>query len=399
MGIKLSYSSIETYKNCPLQYKLSRIDKIEPEGTTIEAFMGTLVHETLEKLYTDLINGKLDPLKELEDFYTAEWKTRWDPDKVKIVKQDYTAENYFDVGKNCIISYYKKFYPFNQALPLWVEKDFTIDLGEGVEITGVIDRVDKAGNGKYEIHDYKTTGTLPDKDWCEENEQLAIYQIALQEQFDDVKEVRLIWHYLRFDTEREVLRTPEQLNMLKENLRTIAFEILNQKEFEAKKSVLCNWCQYWKYCPLKKHTLKLEEFGPEEITAEEGFQLATRYGELHEKIRELEDELDAVKKKLLEYARANNYLAVVGRDCEVKIREYDNIELPAKESPEYTMLKEAIFAAGLAEELLEIDRFNLSQKLKSENLPPSLLQTINQLCGFSKYAKFYCSTKKKEYTL
>ncbi|MCX8174022.1 MAG: PD-(D/E)XK nuclease family protein [Thermoplasmata archaeon] len=399
MGIKLSYSSIESYKTCPLQYKLSKIDKIEPEGTTIEAFMGTLVHETLEKLYTDLINGKLDTLRELEEFYTNEWRLRWNPEKVKIVKRNYTPENYFDVGKNCISGYYRKFYPFNQALPLWVEKDFTIDLGEGIEITGVIDRVDRAEKGKYEIHDYKTTGTLPDKDWCEENEQLGIYQLALQEQFDDVEEVRLIWHYLRFDTEREVKRSPEQLNMLKEKLRTTALEILNQKEFEPKKSVLCDWCQYWKHCPLKKHALKLEDFGPEEISEEEGFQLATRYGELHEKIRELEEELEAVKKKLLEYARANKYLAVVGRDCEIKIREYDNVELPEKNSPEYLAIKNEIMAAGLTDELMEIDRFKLSSRVKNAQLPASLMSAVKQFCGISKYSKFYFSQKKKEYTL
>lgn len=399
MGIKLSYTSIETYKNCPLQYKLSKIDRIEPEGTTIEAFMGSLVHEALEKLYTDLVNGKLDSLDELERFYAKEWMLRWDPEKIKIVKEDYTQENYFEVGKKCIIAYYKKFYPFDQALPIWIEKDFTIDLGDGIEITGVIDRVDKAGNGKYEIHDYKTTSSLPDKEWCEKNEQLGIYQIAIQEQFDDVKEVRLIWHYLRFDTEREVQRSPEELNMLKESLRTIAFEIRNQTEFEPKKSVLCNWCQYWRYCPLKKHALKLEDFGPEEVTAEEGFRLATRYGEVHEEKQKLEEELEVIKKKLLEYARANNYMVVVGRDCEIKIKEYENIELPKKESPEYTILKNAIFDAGLAEELLEIDRFKLSQKVKNSQIPASLLKTINQFCSLSKNPKFYFSPKKKDYTL
>ncbi|MEM3444721.1 MAG: PD-(D/E)XK nuclease family protein [Thermoplasmata archaeon] len=399
MGIKLSYSSIETYRNCPLQYKLSRIDRIEPEGITIEAFMGTLVHEALEKLYTDLINGKIPALQELLDFYEKEWRLRWEPEKIKIVRQEYRPENYFEVGRRCISSYYKKYYPFNQALPIWVEKDFTIELEEGIEITGVIDRVDKAGEGKYEIHDYKTTGSLPDKNWCEKNEQLAIYQIALQEEFDDVKEVRLIWHYLRFDTEREVQRSPEQLSMLKEKLKAVALEILNQKEFEPNKSSLCDWCQYWRYCPLKKHALKLEEYGPEEITEEQGYQLATRYGELHEQVKELEEEMECVKKKLVEYAKANNYLALVGRDCEIKIREYENIELPGKDSPEYNIIKEAIFNSGLAGELLEIDRFKLSQKVRSAQIPQQLLSTINQFCSFSRVSRVYCTPRKKEYTL
>src|SRR3989338_5221143 len=49
-----SNSRVSTYETCPYQYKLHYIDKIIPEvPQTIEAFMGDLVHQTLEKLYTD----------------------------------------------------------------------------------------------------------------------------------------------------------------------------------------------------------------------------------------------------------------------------------------------------------------------------------------------------------
>jgi putative RecB family exonuclease len=49
-----SHSKISTYETCPYQYKLHYVDKIEPEiSTIIEAFMGDLVHQTLEKLYKD----------------------------------------------------------------------------------------------------------------------------------------------------------------------------------------------------------------------------------------------------------------------------------------------------------------------------------------------------------
>jgi putative RecB family exonuclease len=46
----LSASSISTWKQCPLRYKLSRIDKI-PEGTSEALLMGSFVHEVLEHLY------------------------------------------------------------------------------------------------------------------------------------------------------------------------------------------------------------------------------------------------------------------------------------------------------------------------------------------------------------
>ena len=52
-----SHSKLATYENCPQQYKLKYIDRIElPEaGEGIEAFLGSRVHETLEKLHKELI--------------------------------------------------------------------------------------------------------------------------------------------------------------------------------------------------------------------------------------------------------------------------------------------------------------------------------------------------------
>jgi len=47
-----SHSRISTFENCPYQYKLKYIDRKKPEiSTTIEAFMGSMVHEALEDLY------------------------------------------------------------------------------------------------------------------------------------------------------------------------------------------------------------------------------------------------------------------------------------------------------------------------------------------------------------
>ena len=48
-----SHSRISTFETCPLKFKLRYLDKIEPLRGNIEAFMGSRVHDTLEKLYRD----------------------------------------------------------------------------------------------------------------------------------------------------------------------------------------------------------------------------------------------------------------------------------------------------------------------------------------------------------
>lgn len=50
-----SNSKLATYENCPQQYKLKYIEPVKlPEGGEwIEAFLGSRVHKTLEKLHKD----------------------------------------------------------------------------------------------------------------------------------------------------------------------------------------------------------------------------------------------------------------------------------------------------------------------------------------------------------
>ncbi|MAG20116.1 hypothetical protein CL618_01655 [archaeon] len=55
-----SHSRLGTFQQCKYKYKLNYIDRIKTDLESIEAFMGKLVHETLEKLYKDLKFQKLN---------------------------------------------------------------------------------------------------------------------------------------------------------------------------------------------------------------------------------------------------------------------------------------------------------------------------------------------------
>ncbi|MEM3402566.1 MAG: PD-(D/E)XK nuclease family protein, partial [Candidatus Hadarchaeales archaeon] len=62
-----SHSRLTTFENCPMAYKLKYIVRLELEEgfETVEAFMGSRVHEALRRLYEDLMHEKLLSLEEL----------------------------------------------------------------------------------------------------------------------------------------------------------------------------------------------------------------------------------------------------------------------------------------------------------------------------------------------
>jgi putative RecB family exonuclease len=106
-----SHSQLSTYEHCPHQYKLAYIDKIEVETEGIEAFMGSRVHDALEKLYRDLKVTKLNPLEDLIQFYHQVWEKNWNG-MIQIVRKGYTAEDYRRLGEKCLTDYYHRNFPF-----------------------------------------------------------------------------------------------------------------------------------------------------------------------------------------------------------------------------------------------------------------------------------------------
>lgn len=179
-----SNSKLAKYENCPQQFKLTYIDRVEvPEGEEgIEAFfLGSRVHETLEKLYKDLILTKLNTLNELIQYYNSQWDKNWH-DNVVIVKKGYTKDHYLNTGRQGITNYYNRYNPFNQSKTLATEMRLTFKVGD-YAIRGFIDRLSHDGKGFYEIHDYKTSASLPSQDRLDNDRQLALYQIGVKENF------------------------------------------------------------------------------------------------------------------------------------------------------------------------------------------------------------------------
>jgi len=81
-----SHSRLSCYEQCPAKFKLQYIDKVETEvEQSVEAFLGSQVHETLEKLYRDLSYQKMNSLDELLCFFRDDWKKNWSDDIVRII--------------------------------------------------------------------------------------------------------------------------------------------------------------------------------------------------------------------------------------------------------------------------------------------------------------------------
>jgi putative RecB family exonuclease len=250
-----SHSRLSTFEQCKLKYKFQYIDKIVPEvEKSIEAHLGSSVHSTLEWLYSEVKEGRIPTLDDFITYYSKVWIEEYKPEFIENYGRD--DKFYFNKGFQFLLEYYNRYKPFNDNT-IEVEKEIFIDLDESGEfkIRGFIDRL--AYNLKtmeYEIHDYKTSGTMPSDEKIEKDRQLALYSIAVKEMFGKDKEVKLVWHYLFFNKRIESRRTQEQLEQLKKETLELIRVIEAATDFPASKSRLCDWCPFKPICPAWHNT-------------------------------------------------------------------------------------------------------------------------------------------------
>lgn len=250
---RFSYSSLETYKKCPAQFKIRYINNIRKSDESIEAFLGKRVHEALEYLYNEILDGRIPLFDHIVDSYNTNWQDKWH-NRIGIVRTEKSAEYYKNLGEDCIARYYRKYTPFEEAIVgNEIELNFALDDDGKYVIKGIIDRLDHDGEGNWEIHDYKSGKRALTQNQADRDNQLALYQIGLMSKYKEIKSVKLVWHFLQHGIEVESDRTEKQLDDLSKSLKKqidkIQLQIKNGAEFPVKKSILCNWCYYWKECP------------------------------------------------------------------------------------------------------------------------------------------------------
>jgi putative RecB family exonuclease len=257
---RYSNSRLETFKQCKYKYKLQYIDRVRPDvPDKVETFMGSMVHETLDKLYRDLKGGFLNTKDEVIKFYGKKWRENWSDD-ILIVKSNMSQSDYFSKGMQFLEDYYEKHKPFNQAKIVDLETEDFLELEDGNQYHIRIDRLSSDGNGNYFVCDYKTNNRLKSQWEVDEDRQLAMYSIWVKRNFEDCKDVKLVWYFLAFNTELVSSRTDEQLNKLKKEIEILIKEVESCEDFQTNKSMLCNWCEFKNQCPEFNGNAKLSDF-------------------------------------------------------------------------------------------------------------------------------------------
>ena len=371
---RYSYSRLNSYRTCPLQYRFRYIDKTPVEvAPSIEAFMGSRVHDAMEWLYKQVAGGRAPTADEVLAVYSERWEAKR-AGGLRIVNEHLDEAAYRDAGRHCIERYVDRHAPFHEGIVLGLEESFQIPLGDGLVLNGVIDRLMKPEDNVYEVHDYKTSQHLPTPEQAQADEQGGWYALAVRRRFPQAREVRLVWHYLRHDEDLATTRTPEEAQALEKDIVRRARAIEAATDFPAQESRLCAWCDYLSICPAKGHRRAVEALPPNEYLHEPGVVLVNRLAELRALLKTatdgLESEIAQVEEALLAYAREHGYSVIVGDEHEAAISETEVLAFPRKDAPQRAPLESLVRQLGLWDDVSDLNLNKLEKALDREGLPP-----------------------------
>jgi len=128
---------------------------------------------------------------------------------------------------------------------LHTEEWFDIPLGD-ITLTGRVDRMDRAADGRIVVTDYKTGKPRSQED-ADESLQLSIYALAVKEKWGYEVE-RLVFHNIEENAPVSTYRNPTQVQEARLIVEDVARSIA-EGSFEATPGFHCAFCAYRSLCP------------------------------------------------------------------------------------------------------------------------------------------------------
>ncbi len=245
--LTLSPSRVSSFQDCPLQFRFSSIENL-PQPPGIHAVKGNVVHRALELLLA------LDPAERsgiAAHEFMAEAKREYEAlyDFTGLNLTHTQASKFWQECSGLIDGYLRMEDPRDVnriEIELWVEAPL-----DGFTIRGYIDRLERDAQGNLVVTDYKTGKSPRTGDVDAKMRQLEMYAYmirAMRGELPATLQLLYIKDGLR------LTRAPNEQSMQFVVTRTSAMYRAIERacttgEFPTRKSGLCNFCNFRKWCP------------------------------------------------------------------------------------------------------------------------------------------------------
>lgn len=257
---RFSFSKLETYLNCPYQFKLNYVDKIKVDNYNTHALLlGVTLHKVLEKFFAE----------EYDSFNLFKWWSRVCYEGIEdipaaLLDTSYTwyddrhKRYFYDLGYDILNKFFysnKKLFTKSTYSIVSLERPFEIKFHDWT-LNGFIDKIEShTANNNIWIGDYKTGEWLPTQEQVDKNHQLTIYSLAYRE-LEQQQEQGLYLHFIRPNIVMRTKREQRDFDRLARVLERVTEKIVNE-QFEPRAEI--NNCRFCKFSNCCEYSLEKKE--------------------------------------------------------------------------------------------------------------------------------------------
>ncbi|HWR83784.1 MAG TPA: PD-(D/E)XK nuclease family protein [Candidatus Deferrimicrobium sp.] len=394
---RYSYSSLDSFRTCPRQFKFRYVEKVDvPRKVTADTFLGNVIHRTLARLYELGSDGVLLPQPEMLSFYRAQWESARQQ-HISLTDEYHTVDDFIRLGERLLSKHYERYQPFTQGTLLGTELRLTFTLdGTQYRFLAIVDRLWKREDGVVEICDYKTGRNLArptDEDF---RYQMGLYQLAVAQNYPQWKTIELAQYYLRMD---EIVRhqlRPDELDELQENLRGAVLETIEAQRLDSFPTIEgrhCSYCDFFTLCPAKRHKLMIDaqRAGSAEATgspAERAYALATRFLEIDQNSKLADAERTALRTEIIALAKEMNVTRLEGAGGRVQVTVSRKEEFVTKsdDARAFAELSKLAREFGLNEYFVLDGRGLMKEIIQKQRLNKEQLERLRKFAATKEHA-------------
>ena len=253
-----SYSKMEVFKNCPLQYRYKYIEKKYSQDTSIALELGSLCHYVLEQKGKMIVSGETVDYEKLNDILMNGVTETDEKTKEELLGVNQLKRKYFEVWHEADnasgASYDEKIKSFDKVLhdemeetdwkPTYFEKPFEFVWDNKVILKGFIDRIDTK-DGQYRTVDYKTSKKVYEQSKLATSLQFGVYALAILNEFG-VLPIESEYRFILIDDKQYALTKGWENRLIKAMDKVFGDIEASEKKsvFVPKPSPLCHWCNF-----------------------------------------------------------------------------------------------------------------------------------------------------------
>lgn len=244
----LSASRAREYMQCPLKFRFSVVDNI-PQPPTEATIKGILVHSVLERLFSLPASERTE--ESALELLGPEWRRAQENNAqyLPVIEATSGVDQLLADSSQLLDHYFRIEQPQNLD-PDAVEEFMEVRLPNGILVRGIVDRVDRAPDGRLRVVDYKTGKAPAPRFVGEALFQMRFYALMLRE--IDRLPTRMQLLYLRTQSVLTLDPEPADIDRFEGELASLWQRIAADAtagRFPTKQGPLCGWCPYQSLCP------------------------------------------------------------------------------------------------------------------------------------------------------